>query len=62
MTFFPAPQGQPDKQVTHKIHGAKQDKLNTEEEGSQDNNKCKNPQRASVLAQTGTYSPESPSG
>ena len=35
LTFFPAPEGQPVKWLKHQIHGAKQEKLNPQEEESQ---------------------------
>ena len=41
--IFPAPEGQPVKRLKAQIHGAKQEKLYPEEEGSQYNYKLKNP-------------------
>ena len=35
LTFFPAPDGKPVKRLRHQIHGAKQEKINPQEEGSQ---------------------------
>ena len=43
LTFFPAPGRQPVKRSRHQIHGAKQEKLYPEEEGSQYKYKLKNP-------------------
>ena len=43
-TFFPAPEGQPVKRLKHQIHGAKQEKLYPEEEGSQYKYKLKIPE------------------
>ena len=37
LTFLPAPEGQPVKRLRHQIHGAKQEKINPKEEGSQKN-------------------------
>ena len=60
--FFLAPEGQPVKRLKHQIHGAKQEKLYPEEEGSQYKYKFKKPRRASVRAETRTYGTDSPSG
>ena len=35
LRFFPAPEGQPVKRLKRPIHGAKQEKQNPQEEGSQ---------------------------
>ena len=55
LTFFPAPEGQPVKRLKHQILGAKLEKSNPEEEGSQYEeegsqykSKWKNPRRTSV--------------
>ena len=55
------PEGQPVKWLKHQIHGAKQEKLYPQEEGSQYKYKLKNPRRASVCAETRTYGTDSPS-
>ena len=44
LTFLPAPEGQPVKRFGHQIHGAKQEKINPKEEGSQKNMNGKIPE------------------
>ena len=43
LIFLPAPEGQPVKLLRRQIHGAKQEKINPKEEGSQKNMNGKNP-------------------
>ena len=44
LTFLPALEGQPVKQLRRQIHGAKQEKINPKEEGSQKNMNGKIPE------------------
>ena len=44
LTFLPAPEGQPVKRLRCQIHGAKQEKINPKEEGSQKNMNGKIPE------------------
>ena len=44
LTFLPVPEGQPVKQLRRQIHGAKQEKINPKEEGSQKNMNGKIPE------------------
>ena len=53
--FFPALGGQLVKGLEYQIHGAKQEKVNPEEEGSQFRYICKKPGRASVSEHIRTY-------